>query len=72
MERQPSLEPLLAWQVRQRFVAGEDDSRVYWLRAGAVIGLSVMAFQSFFDFTLQMPGATALFVVLAGLAVHRT
>ena len=27
--------------------------------------------QEFFDFTLQMPGAAVLFVVLAAIAVHR-
>ena len=60
-----------ARQIRQRFVAGADDTRIYWLRAGAVIGLCAIGFQSVFDFTLQMPGAAVLFVVLAGLAVHR-
>jgi putative inorganic carbon (HCO3(-)) transporter len=58
-------------QIRKRFAADEDDSRVYWLRAGAVIAFCAMAFQSMVDFTLQMPGAAVLFVVLAGLAVHR-
>lgn len=61
----------LVREIRRRFRAGEDDTRTYWLRAGAVIGLAVMAFQSVWDFTLQMPGAAALFVVLAAIAVHR-
>ena len=47
------------------------DTRTYWLRAGAVTGLGAMAFQEVFDFTLQMPGAAALFVVLAAIAIHR-
>jgi O-antigen ligase len=62
---------VLVTEVRRRFAAGQDDTRVYWLRVGAVIGLCVIAFQSFFDFTLQMPGAAVLFVVLAGLAAHQ-
>ena len=57
-------------QVRRRFREGADDTRTYWLRAGAVTGLCTIAFQSLFDFTLQMPGAAALFVVLAAIALH--
>jgi hypothetical protein len=35
-----------------------------------VTGLGAIAFQELFDFTLQMPGAAALFVVLAAIAIH--
>ena len=62
---------LLAASIKRRFAEGEDDTRVYWLRAGAVTALCAIAFQSLFDFTLQMPGASVLFALLAGLAIHR-
>jgi O-antigen ligase len=57
-----------AWR---RFHEGADDARTYWLRAGAVTGLGAIAVQELFDFTLQMPGAAALFVVLGAIAIHR-
>jgi O-antigen ligase len=57
-------------EVRRRFREGADDTRTYWLRAGAVTALVAIAFQSLFDFTLQMPGAAALFVALAAIALH--
>ena len=57
-----------AWR---RFREGADDAATYWLRAGAVTGLCTIAIQEFSDFTLQMPGAAALFVVLAAIAIHR-
>jgi hypothetical protein len=47
--------------VRWQAVMSSDDTRTYWLRAGAVTALIAIAFQSIFDFTLQMPGAAALF-----------
>jgi O-antigen ligase len=62
---------LLAGSIRRRFADSEGDTRIYWLRAGAVTALCAIAFQSIFDFTLQMPGAAVLFAMLAGLAVHR-
>lgn len=58
-------------EVWRRFRERADDARTYWLRAGAVIGLSAVAIQELFDFTLQMPGAAVLFVVLAAIAIHR-
>lgn len=60
----------LALETRRRFASGSDDTRTYWIRAGAVVGLGAIAFQSVFDFTLQMPGAAALFVLLLALAIH--
>ena len=50
---------------------GADDAATYWLRAGAVTGLCTIAIQELSDFTLQMPGAAVLFVVLAAIAIHR-
>lgn len=58
-------------EIWRRFSEGRDDTRTYWIRAGAVVGLCAMAMQEFVDFTLQMPGAAVLFVVLAAIAIHR-
>lgn len=58
-------------QVWRRFREGADDAETYWLRAGAVTGLCAIAVMEIFDFTLQMPGASAMFVVLAAVAIHR-
>lgn len=57
--------------IRRRFAARADDTRTYWIRVGATIGLCAMALQSLVDFTLQMPGAAVMFVMLAALAIHR-
>ena len=62
---------LFMWEVWRRFREGADDAVTYWLRAGAVTGLCAIAVQETMDFTLQMPGAAALFVVLAAIAMHR-
>jgi O-antigen ligase len=58
-------------EVWRRFREGADDLPTYWLRAGAVTGMSAIAVQEISDFTLQMPGAAVLFVVLAAVAIHR-
>jgi O-antigen ligase len=58
-------------EVRRRFKEGLDDTETYWIRVGAVIGLVAIAAQESVEFTLQMPGAAVLFVVLAAIAVHR-
>jgi hypothetical protein len=47
-----------------------DDPEVYWLRVGAVGGLLAIALQSLLEFSLQMPGNAALFVVLLAIALH--
>jgi O-antigen ligase/polysaccharide polymerase Wzy-like membrane protein len=57
--------------IARRFRAGEDDTRGYWIRTGAVAGLVAIAVQSIVEFSLQMPGNAALFVVLAAIALHR-
>ena len=62
---------LLIREVWRRFRERADDTATYWLRAGAVTGLCAIAIQEVSDFTLQMPGAVALFVVLAAIAIHR-
>jgi O-antigen ligase len=56
--------------VRRRFEAHADDSRTHWIRTGATIGLLAIALQSAVEFSLQMPGNAAMFVVLLGIALH--
>jgi O-antigen ligase len=56
--------------VRRRFV-DEASVRTYWLRAGAVTGLTAIALQETVEFSLQMPGNAVLFAVLCGIALHR-
>jgi len=58
-------------EIWRRFKEAADDAETYWLRAGAVTGLLAIAGMEMFDFTLQMPGAAALFVVLAATAIHK-
>ena len=57
--------------VRRRFIE-ETSVRTYWLRVGAVTGLTAIALQETVDFSLQMPGNAALFAVLCAIALHRT
>jgi O-antigen ligase len=59
------------WRVGRRFRATPDDAN-YWIRVGAVTGLVAVALQEVVDFSLQMPGNAALFVVLAALALRRS
>jgi O-antigen ligase len=56
--------------VRRRFVE-ETSVRTYWLRVGAVTGLTAIALQETVDFSLQMPGNAALFAVVCAIALHR-
>jgi len=58
-------------EVRNRFMQESKCATVNWLRLGAATGLIAIALQETFEFSLQMPGNTALFVVLAAIAVHR-
>lgn len=58
-------------EIRKRFREAADDAETYWLRAGAVTGLLAIAGMEMFDFTLQMPGAVVMFVVLAAIAIHK-
>ena len=48
----------------------EDVGSIWWIRMGAVTGLSAVALQSTVEFSLQMPGNAAMFAVVAGLAIH--
>lgn len=62
---------VLVRAARRRFRENLDDTRTWWLRAGAVTGLCALALQSLVDFSLQMPGNAVLFVLLMAVAVHR-
>jgi O-antigen ligase len=57
--------------VWRRLTSGDDSEMTFWLRRGAVAGLLAAAAQSCVEFSLQMPGNAALFVVLAAMALHR-
>ena len=57
--------------IRRRFSRDTDDPFTYWIRVGAVAGLAGIAAQSAVEFSLQMPGNTALFVLLLAIALHR-
>ena len=48
----------------------ETSTSGYWVRVGAVTGLSAIALQETVEFSLQMPGNAALFAVLCGFALH--
>ena len=56
--------------IRRRFAARADDTMTYWLRVGATTGLFAIALQSTVEFTLQMPGNAAMFVMVAAIALH--
>jgi O-antigen ligase len=59
-------------ETRRRLRESSDDHVTGWLRVGAVVGLSLIAIQETVDYSLQVPGNMALFVVLAAIAVHST
>jgi len=54
-----------------RRLSDREDLLTRWIRAGAAAGLVGIAAQSMFEFSLQLPGITALCVILMALAVHR-
>jgi hypothetical protein len=56
--------------VRRRFIE-ETSVRTYWLRVGAVTGLTAIALQETVDFSLQIPGNAALFAVVCAIALHQ-
>jgi len=56
--------------IRGRFNTRGDGPEGHWVRVGATIGLLAIGLQSFVEFSLQMPGNTALFAVLLALAVY--
>ncbi|MFN7982064.1 MAG: O-antigen ligase family protein, partial [Vicinamibacterales bacterium] len=56
--------------IRLRFDAGDDGAEGHWVRVGAAIGLLAIALQSFVEFSLQMPGNTALCAALIAIATY--
>jgi len=62
----------LARAVRHRFREAPKEGTTYWIRVGAVIGLIGIGLQSLVEFSLQMPGNSALFAVVAALALHQS
>ena len=48
----------------------EDRSDGFWIRAGAVSGLTGVMVQSVWETGLRMPANGLLFAVLCGIAVH--
>jgi O-antigen ligase len=58
-------------RVARRFRESSSDAD-YWIRIGAVTGILAIAFQEAVDFSLQMPGNAALFVLLLVLASRRS
>lgn len=61
---------MLGVLIRRRFAAKADDTMTYWLRVGATTGLFAIGLQSIVEFTLQMPGNAAMFVLIAAIALH--
>jgi len=60
-----------AWTVHRRFREVSVESSDYWIRIGAVTGILAIALQEISEFSLQMPGNAALFVLLCGIAARR-
>jgi hypothetical protein len=60
----------IVYTIRRRFKARRDDILTYWLRVGAVAGLSGMAVQSTLEFSLQLMGNFVLFALIAAVAMH--
>ena len=55
----------------RRAMGDRRGSTSWWLRAGAVTALVAIACQETVEFSLQMPGNAALFVVVCAIALHR-
>lgn len=60
---------LLANAIRQNLRAARPESRGYWVRAGATVGLIAVAVQEVFEFSLQIPVNAFLFATLAAVAL---
>lgn len=68
----PALVCLAVFVVNVRRAMNEQrGSTTWWLRAGAVTSLLAIACQESVEFSLQMPGNAALFVVVCAIALHR-
>jgi O-antigen ligase len=62
-----------AWALFQRCRRGLrfDRGAARWIRGGAIVSILTIALQSLVEFSLQMPGNTALFIVLLAIVLHR-
>lgn len=60
---------LLARAIMRNLRAARPESRGYWIRAGAAIGLVAVATQELFEFSLQIPVNAFLFATLAAVAL---
>ena len=60
---------LLARAIRRNLRAARAESRGYWIRAGAAVGLVAIAIQVVFEFSLQIPVNALLFATLAAVAL---
>lgn len=60
---------LLARAVGQNLRAARPETRGYWIRTGAAIGLVAVAIQELFEFSLQIPVNAFLFATLAAVAL---
>lgn len=60
---------LLARAIRNNLRIARAESRGYWIRAGATIGLVAVAVQEVFEFSLQIPVNAFLFATLAAIAL---
>jgi O-antigen ligase len=59
-------------EVYVRFRDASDEVTIYWIRSGAVAGITAIALQSIGEFSLQMPGNAMLFTVLCAIALHKS
>jgi O-antigen ligase len=62
---------VIARGIFRRLHRREDDVLTAWIRLGAIAGLAGIAAQSLLEFSLQMPGNSAVCVVLLAIALHR-
>jgi O-antigen ligase len=60
---------LLGRAIRRNLRAARGESRGYWIRTGAAVGLVVIAIQEVFEFSLQIPVNALLFATLAAVAL---
>jgi O-antigen ligase len=60
---------VFARAVRRRLRESVADPAIFWIRVGAVLGMTSIGLQELVDFSLQIPANAVLFTVLAALAI---
>jgi len=60
---------VLARAMMQNLRAARPESRGYWIRAGASIGIAAVAIQEVVEFSLQIPVNALLFATLAAVVL---